>query len=406
MALPSQCYDVFLCHNSRDKALVRELANVLKSRAQRVFFDEWELVPGRPWQEALEAAIDQVKSAAVLYGASGIGPWADYEIRAFLEEFARRKLPVIPVLLPGAGEEPQLPLFLRRFTWVDLRSGLSREGIDKLLWGITGERPELLEAGASEDPGRSKLSNVPPLPSQYQPRAETETLRRDLLSTQPREPATPPPQSMERTARVDVEDPRPPEPTQQKPQRRQSPLMKWIAGGVALLVIGAAIVVVPRLGGSAAAPVASTTPSATPQPAPIQPPTPAQAPTSAAATPEPSPTVEKAPKAPSPDPKAAVASTARKPPPSKPDNSKATKPQPAAAVTPSGPTGTLNVGCSTQVCYIFIDGKDIDRETPAFNIPLTVGRHTVKVVGAESGAQQVNDVEIVEKQQAKAIFNL
>jgi hypothetical protein len=50
-------------------------------------------------------------------------------------------MPVIPVLLPGAAEEPKLPLFLTHIHWVDLRGGLSKEGLDLVQWGITGRRP-------------------------------------------------------------------------------------------------------------------------------------------------------------------------------------------------------------------------------------------------------------------------
>jgi hypothetical protein len=110
---------VFLCHSSRDKPAVRELADALVARGLRVFLDERELVPGRPWQESLERAIGTSRSAAVLCGPSGIGPWADREMRAFISEFVDRHVAVIPVLLPGAPSAPQLPLFLRAVTWVD-----------------------------------------------------------------------------------------------------------------------------------------------------------------------------------------------------------------------------------------------------------------------------------------------
>jgi|WetSurMetagenome_2_1015567.scaffolds.fasta_scaffold176230_1 hypothetical protein len=134
-------FDVFLCHNSSDKPTVRHLAEELKSRGIVVWLDEWELVPGRPWQEALEEVIQTVRSAAVLVGVDGFGPWQDREMRGFLSEFVRRNLPVIPVLLPGAPEKPELPIFLKEFTWVDLRSGISKIGLDRLLWGITGKKP-------------------------------------------------------------------------------------------------------------------------------------------------------------------------------------------------------------------------------------------------------------------------
>lgn len=133
--------DVFLCHNSSDKPTVRHLAEELRSRDIVVWLDEWELVPGRPWQEALENVIQTVKTVAILVGSDGMGPWQDREMRGFLTEFVKRKLPVIPVLLPKVPEQPELPIFLKEFTWVDLRSGISKDGLDRLEWGITGKKP-------------------------------------------------------------------------------------------------------------------------------------------------------------------------------------------------------------------------------------------------------------------------
>jgi len=97
--------------------------------------------PGRPWQEALEEVIETTGAAAVLVGKDGLGPWQDKEMRGCLSEFVDRNLPVIPVLLPGAPEKPVLPIFLKGFTWVDLRDGLSQEGLDRLQWGVTGRKP-------------------------------------------------------------------------------------------------------------------------------------------------------------------------------------------------------------------------------------------------------------------------
>jgi hypothetical protein len=58
-------------------------------------------------------------------------------MRAFLSEFIDRQCPVIPVLLPEAAV-PELPVFLRRMTWVDLGKAA---GIERLIWGITGRKP-------------------------------------------------------------------------------------------------------------------------------------------------------------------------------------------------------------------------------------------------------------------------
>ncbi|MBF0550288.1 MAG: toll/interleukin-1 receptor domain-containing protein [Deltaproteobacteria bacterium] len=137
-------YDVFLCHNSQDKPVVRELAKSLQARGLKVWLDEWELIPGRRWQDALEEVIEEghVRTAAVLVGPDGFGPWQNMELRVFLDEFVRCDLPVIPVLLPEAPSGIRLPLFLRGFTWVDLRKGFSEKDLDRLIWGITGTKPE------------------------------------------------------------------------------------------------------------------------------------------------------------------------------------------------------------------------------------------------------------------------
>jgi hypothetical protein len=134
-------FDVFLSHNSRNKPVVVELATRLRERGLHVWLDAWELVPGRPWQQAIEEVIESVASAAVLVGEDGLGPWEEPEMRACLDQCVHRSMPVIPVLLPGAPAEPRLPLFMRQFTWVDLRGGLTEGGLDRLQWGITGIKP-------------------------------------------------------------------------------------------------------------------------------------------------------------------------------------------------------------------------------------------------------------------------
>jgi nucleotide-binding universal stress UspA family protein len=148
-------FDVFLSHNSKDKPTVRQLGDELKKRGLTVWLDEWELVPGRPWQEALEGIVRTTSAAAVLVGSDGIGPWQDREMRGCLSEFVDRGLSVIPVLLPGAPSKPDLPMFLKQFTWVDLRGGLTNEGLDRIQWGITGKKPGPWSSGLK---GRDPLA--------------------------------------------------------------------------------------------------------------------------------------------------------------------------------------------------------------------------------------------------------
>lgn len=143
-------FDVFLSHNSKDKPAVRQLVRELQDRGLQVWLDEEHLVPGRPWQAALEKIIQTTRTAAILIGKDGLGPWETPEIRACLSQFVKRRLPVIPVLLPHAPTQPELPLFLQEFIWVDLRGGLTDTGLDRLQWGITGAKPGKIGQGPLE----------------------------------------------------------------------------------------------------------------------------------------------------------------------------------------------------------------------------------------------------------------
>lgn len=135
-------YDVFLSHSSADKPSVIRLADRLEDEAGlRTFLDKRHLVPGEPWMEALERALDESATFAVLIGPGGLGPWQNEEMRAALVKCVNdRKRRVITVLLPGADKT--IPPFLSRYTWVDFGAGLEDgEAFDRLTAGILGQPP-------------------------------------------------------------------------------------------------------------------------------------------------------------------------------------------------------------------------------------------------------------------------
>jgi hypothetical protein len=135
-------FDVFISHSSQDKSMARELITRLKKYRLNIWYDEDELPPGVPWQELLERGIRLSRSVAVLVGKDGLGPWENEEMQAALQFAVRDKRPVIPVLLPDAPAQPDLPLFLAARTWVDLRVGFDSRLLDRLVWGITGVKPK------------------------------------------------------------------------------------------------------------------------------------------------------------------------------------------------------------------------------------------------------------------------
>jgi WD40 repeat protein len=132
-------FDVFLCYNSKDKEAVKKIGEQLKEHGILPWLDEWNVQPGQRWQKELKKQISKIKSAAVFIGPRGAGPWQEIEVEDFIQQFLKRKCPVIPVILPECEKISKLPSFLNLFQWVDFRKS-DPDPLEQLIWGITGER--------------------------------------------------------------------------------------------------------------------------------------------------------------------------------------------------------------------------------------------------------------------------
>ena len=132
-------FDVFLCHNSVDKPFVRRLNEKLKARNILPWLDEEQIRPGTDWMDSLEEQIFEIRSAAVVVGGDGVGPWQSLEVKALLRKFVKKGSPVIPVILDNCEREPDIPSFLEGFHRVDFRLS-SPDPLEQLIWGITGKR--------------------------------------------------------------------------------------------------------------------------------------------------------------------------------------------------------------------------------------------------------------------------
>lgn len=132
-------FDVFLCHNSKDKPQVIAIGERLKECGILPWLDIWEIRPGMRWQKELRRVIKSVKTAAVFYGPSGAGPFQELEVESLVGEFAKRDKPIIPVILEGRQGNPRLAPFLNSWHKVDMRNP-SPDPFEQLVWGITGDR--------------------------------------------------------------------------------------------------------------------------------------------------------------------------------------------------------------------------------------------------------------------------
>ncbi len=145
-------YDAFLSYNSRDSQAVKELARRLEDEGLKLYFDEWEMEPGRLVQSDLIRALGSSRCCVVFVGPHGLGPWQDLEsqgaVKLLVDE--RRDRPggeewfrVVRVLLPGFQLPPRDELaalgFLSLLPRVQFLKSVDDEGAFRhLVWGITG----------------------------------------------------------------------------------------------------------------------------------------------------------------------------------------------------------------------------------------------------------------------------
>jgi hypothetical protein len=135
--MTNQHFDVFLAHNSQDKPQVRAIAKQLKRRGLRVWLDEEQIPPGRPFQDVIQQALQNVSCAAIFIGSGGLGKWQILESRSLLTRFVNADIPVIPVLLPGVEGIPDHLLFLQELNYVKFNNGIDDcAALDKLESGI------------------------------------------------------------------------------------------------------------------------------------------------------------------------------------------------------------------------------------------------------------------------------
>ena len=121
-------FDVFLSHNSKDARDTARLAKVLRDEGLLPWLDLEQILPGDQFAPALERILEEVPVGLVLVGPHSLGRWQKQEYYVLLQRFVeyrqqlgKKRLRLIPVLLPGAPEDSNLPPFLRGIHRVDFR---------------------------------------------------------------------------------------------------------------------------------------------------------------------------------------------------------------------------------------------------------------------------------------------
>ena len=133
-------FDVFLSHNSVDKPWVIDLKDALEARGLRVWLDQDEIRPGDLFVGALEKGLKESRCVVLVVSPEAVASeWVteEYARAVTLTKKKGNPLQLIPAILRDA----ELPGFLQSRNWVDFREGSEFEdSLDRLVWGITGEK--------------------------------------------------------------------------------------------------------------------------------------------------------------------------------------------------------------------------------------------------------------------------
>jgi hypothetical protein len=125
-------YDVFVSYSSRDRQIVSDLAEAIRSAGLRVWFDEWSLPLGKPFAREIQSILTRVPAVVVCYGTEGYGPWQEAEVEAVFDRSFRGDCLVIPVMLSGVRSH-DLPPFLGRLHGLHVHGPIPGEEAEHLV---------------------------------------------------------------------------------------------------------------------------------------------------------------------------------------------------------------------------------------------------------------------------------
>src|SRR3569832_2804848 len=107
-------YDVFLSHSSKDKEVVRSIAERLRADGLRVWFDDWEIRVGDSIPEKIEEGLEHSRVLVLCMSASAFGSdWAQLEAGTFrFRDPLNKERRFIPLRLDDAPLKGSLAQFL------------------------------------------------------------------------------------------------------------------------------------------------------------------------------------------------------------------------------------------------------------------------------------------------------
>lgn len=153
-------HDIYVCYSSDDRPRVASLAERLQAAGLRVWFDEWEILPGDDIYLKVETGLTAARALMMCITARALASqWVQMERASTLfRDPQNKQRAFVPVLL----EDCKLPAPLARYKHFDLRQdgAAQLEALVRVLRRILGDAP-----AAAPRPAEPAAAPPPPEPA-------------------------------------------------------------------------------------------------------------------------------------------------------------------------------------------------------------------------------------------------
>lgn len=156
--------DVFLCHASEDKPMVRSVALGLERYNISTWLDEAEMHPGDCLVDKISGAIEAAERFCAFLSPNSIDKkWVKFELhQAMQEQVETGRSFIVPVLLLDCA----VPYFLKPYFYVDLRNwdsyGFALESLAVAILGEITEVPDdFVMSNLPHDLPEDKIMSLP-----------------------------------------------------------------------------------------------------------------------------------------------------------------------------------------------------------------------------------------------------
>jgi HEAT repeat protein len=124
-------YDVFISHSSKDKAVLRPLAEQLRKDGLKVWYDEWEIKPGDSIFAKIEEGLEHSRILILCMSSNAFGSdWAQLETGTFrFRDPLNKERRFIPLLLDNS----KIIGSISQFLYIDYRPDVRDREYSKLL---------------------------------------------------------------------------------------------------------------------------------------------------------------------------------------------------------------------------------------------------------------------------------